>query len=271
MKSFLGGAVINIFFAANMSALAQETLVPIPSKDQPSTTDVDSLDQNSQAEPINEDEMAASLNARQQFQQTYTFTRTIDGKVVETEKRTVTIKPGESVANTSALQALRNRFDSELLTRTEAFEEAKQDFTAADTNNDNFMSADEFAGLANMWRESEARNAAPATKAQKEEQELVALLAEIAPEEVRKETEANARRKFAFMAGVAENLSSKDYIAEYLLDFDTMDANGDTLLNGVELANFRAVTRGQQNTTVEEGANEGFEQEALPAIEQSVD
>ena len=225
--------------------------------------------------PINEDEMAASLNARQQFQQSYTFTRTINGKVVEREKRSVTIAPGaekNARANANTLEALRTRFDSELLTRTEAFEEAKLDFASADKNGDNLMSVDEFTALAQMWRESETRKVAPITKAQQEEQVLKDLLAEIAPEEIRKETQANARQKFAFMAGAAPTLSSKDYIAEYLLDFDTMDGDGDTLLKGSELVNFRAVTRGEQPATSEgddAAPKQGIEQAPLPILQQA--
>jgi hypothetical protein len=47
------------------------------------------------------------------------------------------------------------------------------------------------------------------------------------------------------MAGAAETLSLQDYIREQMLDFDSMDADKDTILNGEELMRFRALNRGE--------------------------
>ncbi len=46
-----------------------------------------------QEEELNEDETADLLNSRQQLQQTFTLKRTINGELVETKKKTVTLSP----------------------------------------------------------------------------------------------------------------------------------------------------------------------------------
>ena len=47
------------------------------------------------------------------------------------------------------------------------------------------------------------------------------------------------------MAGAADAMTLQDYIREYLLDFDSMDENQDTVLTGDELMRFRALNRGE--------------------------
>lgn len=207
------------------------------------------------AEP-NPDEMADLLNSRQQIQQSFTFTRTIDGKVVETDRKTVTFSRDDPVRPTEAgqtpLETLKAAFDREVLTRTEAFEEAKLDFLVADQNRDNMLTADEFALLVETWRESGTREA-DAPPAEDEEtarqRQYQAFIEEIDPEGTKQEAMARARRKFMYMAGAATSLSREDYLREYLLDFDSMDADGDTILNGEELMMFRAVNRGETLST----------------------
>ena len=197
----------------------------------------------------NPDEMAADLNARQQIRQTFTFTRTIDGKVVETESRTVTYRPGDperpSEAGPGAFEELAAAFNSELLTRTEAFEEARLDFVVGDLNRDEALDADEFVRLVETWRATAGRAAPADGEESARDRQYRAFLAEIDPEASRVAAEARARRKFAYMAGAATTLSREDYLREFLLDFDSMDGDADGMLRGEELLMFRALNKGE--------------------------
>lgn len=199
---------------------------------------------------INPDEMADMLNSRQQLKQTYTLKRTINGEVVESEKRTVTFSRDtpyrETEAGMTTVEALKAAFDSELLTRIEAFEEAKLDFTVADIDRDENMSREEFVRLVDTWRQSDARTADAPTKEIARQRQYDAFLSEINPQAAETQSDQYARDKFAFMAGAAETVSREVYIREYLLDFDTMDMNKDTLLRSDELMRFRALNRGEK-------------------------
>jgi hypothetical protein len=197
----------------------------------------------------NPDEMADQLNAQQQIQQSFTVTRTINGEVVETEKRTVTYDRNnpyrETEAGQSAMEALKAAFDREVLTRTEAFEEAKLDFTAGDKDRDGVLSEGEFIELASEWRVDATREAAPGDPETARERQYRAFLDELNPEASKEELAARAKQKFLFMAGAAGALSREDYVREYLLDFDSMDRNRDMLLKANELMEFRAANRGE--------------------------
>lgn len=197
----------------------------------------------------NPDEMADLLNSQQQLQQTFTLRRTINGEVVETEQRTVTYDRStpyrETEAGETTVSRLKAAFDGEALTRNEAFEEAKLDFTIADANRDGVMSIDEFSRLAASWRESDARAAKAPNEEIARQREYDAFLAEISPEAAQMQEEAFARQKFMFLTGGAETVSRQAYIREYLLDFDSMDADKDTILKDEELLKFRALNRGE--------------------------
>jgi hypothetical protein len=211
-----------------------------PAAAEPAVTDANGV-------PINPDEMAAYLNAQQKIKQSYTLTRTINGEVVETTQETVVFSPGDPVRSTEAgqspLDSLKARFDAELLTRLEAFEEARLDFVVADVNRDGAVTAAEFVGLVRTWRENEARARAQASSANDRE----AFLASLDPIDAA-QADADAQRKFAAMAGAAAALPSEAYLREYLLDFDASDADRDTLLKAAELERFRALTRGAEPT-----------------------
>ncbi len=200
--------------------------------------------------PVNPDEMADMLNSRQQLKQTYTLKRTINGEVIESEKRTVTFDRNrpyrETEAGTTTVEALKAAFDGELLTRIEAFEEAKLDFTIADADRNEIMTQDEFVNLVDTWRQNDARTADAPTKEIARQRQYDAFLSEINPQAAESQSDQYAREKFAFMAGAAESISREVYIREYLLDFDTMDANKDTLLRSDELMRFRALNRGEK-------------------------
>lgn len=221
------------------------------SEPQPAAAESQEGDANAAAEPAepNPDEMADSLNAQQQIKQSFKFTRTIDGKVVDEERRTITysrkdpLRPTE--AGESPLEKLKSAFDQEVLTRTEAFDEAKLDFVIADKNRDNMMTADEFAALVETWRETGARQAKPTDEETARQQQYRAFVDQLDPEAAKQETEERAKQKFAYMAGASPTLSREDYLREYLLDFDSMDANSDGLLKGDELMMFRALNRGE--------------------------
>ena len=202
-----------------------------------------------EAPELNPDESADLLNSQQQLQQTFTLQRTINGEVVESDRRTVTFSREQPHRETEAGQTMREtlkaRFDSELLTRNEAFEEAKLDFTIADVNRDGAMSAEEFASLVDSWRKTDTRQQAAPDEEVSRQRRYEDFLAEISPETAAMQNEAYAKQKFSFMAGASETIALEDYIREYLLDFDSMDTDNDGLLSGPELERFRALNRGE--------------------------
>lgn len=202
-----------------------------------------------QPAPVNPDEMADDLNSSQQLQQTITLRRTVDGEVIETEKRTVTFDRDapyrETEAGETTVERLKARFDREALTRTEAFEEAKLDFILADVDRNEKLTSDEFAKLVDSWRKNETRQAGAPNQDIARQRQYDAFIEEIDPSAAEQQTEAYAKQKFAFMAGAAATISLQDYIREYLLDFDSMDADDDMILSGEELMRFRALNRGE--------------------------
>ncbi|MEM9616707.1 MAG: hypothetical protein AAF936_02010 [Pseudomonadota bacterium] len=243
-------------FALCGAANAQEDAAEVPEQNVENTGETAQNTSVQSEETIEEivaepssDEMADLLNSQQQLQQTFTFRRTIDGKVVETEKRTVTYDPAspyrETEAGQTTVERLKTAFDGEVLTRTEAFEEAKLDFTIGDVNRDGVMTADEFAELVASWREVESRTGSAPNAEIARQRQYDAFLAEISPETAQMQYEAYAKEKFMFLTGGVETVSRKDYIREYLLDFDAMDADADTILKDDELLKFRALNSGE--------------------------
>ena len=217
------------------------------------TNDSDATQNESQpenAEARDTDNIADDLNAGQQLQQTFTLERRIDGVVVESDRRTVTFDRGEPVRETEAApttpERLRKQFDGEVLTRTEAFEEAKLDFVVADIDRNGQISKNEFNRLVAKWRQEypDPGESKPRDKAV--DDVYASFIAEIAPELEEQERERRSSEKFAFLAGASQTVSREDYIREYLLEFDSMDANKDLRLSGVELTRFRALNRGEQ-------------------------
>lgn len=251
LRVVIGAAAL---LQASTGAWAQGTLTPVE-ETVPEEPVVDAHAAPETPQEPDADNMADQLNARQQIKQSFTFTRTIDGKVVETDTKTVTYSRSDPVRPTEAgetpVESLKAAFDREVLTRTEAFEEAKLDFVIADQNRDNMMSADEFALLVESWRESGARDAdVPAQDEETARQrQYRAFIEEIDPEGARQDAMERARQKFTYMAGPSPTLSREDYLREYLLDFDSMDADGDSILKGEELMTFRAVNRGETLST----------------------
>lgn len=231
-------AVAAAALAASQAVLAQE-----PGDENAPPNPDEAQAENSEPNP---DEAASFLNSRQQLQQTFTLKRTINGEVVEEKTETVTLSPGAPYRPTEAgettLQKMREAFDREVLTRVEAFEEAKLDFTVADVNRDNQMSAEEFAGLVETWRNMEER-AEPVLTEEEERQRAFEALFQT--EEQTERRQQAALQKFAFMSGAAPTIGRADYIREYLLDFDAMDTDDDTILRAEELQDFRAALRGE--------------------------
>ncbi len=216
-------------------------------------------------DPTSTDNLADNLNASQQLKQSFTFTRTINGAVVEREEREVVydrtdpVRPTE--AGLSTMESLRAAFDEDALTRTEAYEEATLDFTLADQDRDGAMSADEYMRLVAVWRQNQTPStseeatdapilgAAMALVDDDEEAEQFAFEPMDAPTAA-----ANARTaqsaasspalQFSAMAGAESVMSKRDYVREYLVAFDAVDADGDGVLLGEELTRFRAAVRG---------------------------
>lgn len=235
-----------VMFALATSASAQEPAVEATQQAEP-PTDSQSLGEDAAVQ--NPDEMADSLNSSQQLQQSVTLKRSLNGEVIETDKRTVTYSRDEPYRETEAgrstVERLRTSFDGEALTRTEAFEEAKLDYAIADIDRNGELSAQEFADLVDSWRKNEIRQSGAPNDEIARQRQYDAFLEEIDPDAARIQTEAFALSKFSFMAGAAETLSLQDYIREYLLDFDSMDENNDTILTDDELMRFRAINRGE--------------------------
>ncbi len=234
---------------ATSPAFAQETVEDVAAAEIQEPAADEPIEENAETTEVDEDNMADMLNSRQQLQQTFTLKRTVNGEVIETDKRTVTYDRSDPYRETEAgkttVEQLREKFDGEALTRTEAFEEAKLDFVIADIDRNGRMTAQEFARLVDSWRETHTRQAEAPTEEIARQRKYDAFLEEIDPDTAEQQTEAFALQKFAFMAGAAETLSLQDYIREQMLDFDSMDADKDTILNGEELMRFRALNRGE--------------------------
>ena len=243
--------VSTAIFTCNSILSAQESLLldaPVTEASDIIETANDAIDQSIDGDS-SADNMADQLNSQQQLQQSFTFRRTINGKVVETDRRTVTYdrnSPSRATeAGLSTLERLKARFDAEVLTRMEAFEESKLDFTIADTNRDDVMSIDEFSILVTSWKEADTRNIEAPTAKQDRQKQYDAFIAEISPETAKMKADQFANEKFLFLTGGMNSVARKDYIREYLLDFDAMDMDKDTILRGAELGKFRALNRGE--------------------------
>ncbi len=238
-----------VIASASFGALAQEapltpvTQTPLQEAQAPEAAPPLASATQAEAAPISEDEMADLLNSRQQIQQTWTFTRTINGETLDQERRTITYDRDDPVraseARRSAFEAASAAFARKVLTRTEAFEEAKLDFTSADANRDGALTADEFVSLVIRWRDNHERSALD-----KREQRYVDFITDLDPEAEESRLVEQARAKFALMAGAAPTLSQQEYIREYLLEFDAFDIGGKGFLKGDEVLRFRAANAG---------------------------
>lgn len=190
---------------------------------------------------VNPDEMADLLNSQQQIKQGVTLTRTVNGQVVETKKETVTYSKDDqlrdSEAGLSPLERLKEKFDSEALTRKEALEEARLDFVVADQNRDDAVSADEFVFLVKGWESAEITGSGHGR--------FVDPYFHVDQQTADVEHEAQARAKFTAMAGADLTLSRKAFARKVTEEFDKYDADKDSLLLGDELLNFRASVRGE--------------------------
>jgi len=247
--------IITLTFSA---AIAQETFPAetassfdaVEMSNEPITTKNNAWSSNrnlasSESETGN-DEIADRLNSLQQLQQKVTLTRTIDGEIVETIQETIIYTDEDPIrsseAGTSLIEKLNQRFDLAALTRNEAFEEAKLDFIVADTNRDETMSADEFEALVAQWRSDDADKSSVNdnldTSSTNENDVSTVPGAPLLP--------TPARQKFAFMSGMSEAISQKDYIREYLTEFDAFDENNDSYLRDEELTSFRKASRGDR-------------------------
>lgn len=246
----LGAAAI-AFAAMTSAAIAQTPVTQAPLAGTPGALPADQSASNADVAAgaaVDPDNMADQLNARQQVRQSFTFTRTVNGEVVEQKQEEIAYSRSDPVRSTeakmSAFDALKAKFDREVLTRTEAFEEAKLDFVVADADRDGKMVEAEFLRLVKTWRDD--RDDTPGAESARERQ-YRAFLEEIGADgaaEAPDAADAKARQKFAFMAGAAQAVGREDFIREYLVEFDAMDANGDMLLRGDELLKFRALNRG---------------------------
>lgn len=251
------GVCVSAFCAAAYAQPPEDDapVVETAAQEAPETGPETSPETSNQPATPNPDESADLLNSRQQLQQNFTLERTINGEVVESEKRTVTFSRGDPYRATEAdresiTDVLRSEFDGKLLTRNEAFEEAKIDFIIADTDRNGAVDADEFAALVASWADNDARDAEAPTEDIARQRRYDAFLSQIGADDVDVELKRDhmAKQKFSFMTGAAQTLSREDYIREYLLDFDTMDTDDDGQLKGDELRRFRAVSRGERVT-----------------------
>jgi hypothetical protein len=165
----------------------------------------------------------------------------VDGQVVETRTETITYSPNDPLRSTEAslspLEALEAEFDSEALTRKEAYEEAKLDFVVADLDRNDKMDESEFVYLVNGWQEATVRGGGRGR--------FVDPTRHADEDAAKAEHERQARAKFAFLAGGPATVSKKDYLREVLIDFDALDKNDDGILTGPELLYFRVANRGE--------------------------
>lgn len=238
-----GAAALALGCAA---AAAEPSPLPAPAAALPSDAPASPADAAT-APAVDEDNMADDLNRRQQIKQNFVLTREVDGKVVETEERSVTYSRSDPVrtteSNLSALDALKQKFDAEVLSKTEAFEEAKLDFTVADLNRDGKMTTDEYLKLVATWNDRADDGIDGETSAR--ELQYQAFVAELdgAGEEAPAAAGGGAAAKFSTLTAGAGVIAKDDYYRAYLAEFDSVDANKDKMLRGEELMNFRALNR----------------------------
>lgn len=194
-----------------------------------------------EAPVMNEDEMADFLNSQQQLQQDVTLTRSVDGAVVETTKKTVVYSKEDPLRNTEAgmtpLARLKAEFDSQALTRKEAIEEAKLDFTVADLDRDDQMSIDEFGFLVKGWEDAAISGVGRGR--------FVDPYFHVDEAAAKVEHAEQARAKFAEMAGADLALSRRAFVRNVSADFGKFDVDDNGVLQGEELLNFRAGVRGE--------------------------
>lgn len=232
-RTALTGACAAVAFGWTVASAQDEASAPSlePAADEPA----------GQAEPLNEDEMADLLNSQQQISQGVTLTRTLDGQVVETRKETVVYSKDDPLRDTEAglspLERLKAEFDSEALTRKEALEEAKLDFIVADFDRDDRMSAEEFVFLVKGWEDAEITGAGRGR--------FVDPYFHVDQETAAAEHAQQARAKFAEMAGTEMMLSRKAFTRQISKEFENSDLDGNEILQGEELLNFRASVRGE--------------------------
>lgn len=212
---------------------------PLPAEAAPATPGVPVVD---------EDNMADDLNKRQQLQQKFIFTRTVDGAVVETAEREVVYSRGDPVRTTesdqSAVDALAQKFDAEVLTKTEAFEEAKIDFVVADINRDGKLTVDEYLRLVETWRDTEDDAATPGRSARERQYRAFIEELEGSGETPPANNDAALQEKFGKLTNMTGTIARDDYYRAYLAEFDSVDENKDMMLRGEELMRFRALNRG---------------------------
>lgn len=234
--------LLAVSLAAMTGIASAQEAAPEPLPIEPAAVEVSAPADATPAEPaMNPDEMASFLNSQQQIRQGVTLTRSIDGQVIETKSETITYSPNDPLRSTEAgsspLDALQAEFDSEALTRKEAYEEAKLDFVVADLNRDDKMDESEFVFLVNGWQD--------ATVSGSGRGRFVDPTPQADEAAAKAEYEQQARAKYAFLAGGAKTVSRKDYLREVLIDFDALDKNDDGILTGSELLYFRAANRGE--------------------------
>lgn len=190
---------------------------------------------------VNEDEMADFLNSQQQIKQGVTLTKSVDGKVIETKKETITYTKDDPVRGTEAslspIDRLKAEFDSETLTRKEALEEAKLDFVVADLDRSEAVTADEFVFLVKGWQDAEISGAGRGR--------FVDPYFHVDQEAADLEHAEQARAKFSMMADETGALGKKAFTRRIIEEFEEHDLDNDELLNGDELLSFRASVRGE--------------------------
>ena len=182
-------------------------------------------------DPSNEN-LAAELTRRHQLQQTYTIRRTVNGEVIETTERSVAFKDGRPVLPTEAGQSIEQRlkasFDRELLTRTEALDEARLNFALGDVDRDGAITAPEFERLLDVLG---ANVAPPSGEPGARAGAFVAGL-----------DGDRASLTFAAFAGPETlSLDERAFGLAFLTQFDEADRDGDALLRGEEIKTFRRV------------------------------
>jgi hypothetical protein len=226
------------------AGLAAMIVVAAASAQEPTATDLAATPAAAETPATpNPDEMADSLNKQQKLEQTYTLTRTVDGKVVETTQKTVVYSKDDPIRETEAglspVERLKAELDDASLTRSEAVADTKLDFTIADKDRNNRVTADEDAGLVREWLNAGRVDAGAETA------EPVALLE--AGEDAG--TLDAAKAKFVSFSGTEPDLTRRGYTRFVVREFDAADADKNRVLEGAELAAFKAALRGETSAS----------------------
>lgn len=220
--------------SAMIAAAALGVLGPVAAQQDETADTQQSGETAPDEDPANEN-LANELTKRHTLRQEFTIKRIVDGEVVETTERSVAIDGSRPSLPTEAGQSieaqLKESFDQELLTRTEALSEAKLDFALGDIDRDGLLSKQEFTRLIDLLQQAGGEETGRETSGGSDT-EWRSFVDEL--------DDPATPISFEDFAGSEDALlDEKQFTLGFLHQFDETDLDGDGLLAAEELARFR--------------------------------